>query len=121
MGTRSVWRYPNVYTGANYTILPDTTVNNTHWVLSVRCSGCTKWSAKTINPSSTAEFLALAMNHSPGSVKTPSDPGSTFTMHDVTGRISFNFNNAKQANFQAATKPLRMARREFVGPKPRPR
>jgi len=99
-----VYQQPTVWSGATYRLLPDHGVNSTHWTLSAVCTGCSYWSAGSIDPTNTQNYLAVALNSQSGSVSNPSSSSSNFQIHSSVGRFTFDFTQAKQSNFNTATK-----------------
>lgn len=93
-----------MYTGANYTLLEGSGTNSTHWYASVLCQGCSQWKGGSVNPANTAAPLAWAASSKP--VAKPSDPSSSFSIHDSKAQFKFDLTAAKATGFEAAIKPL---------------
>jgi hypothetical protein len=97
------YRLPDVYNDAKYVVnWASTGVNATHWYLTGVCTGCSKWSAKSITPSAS---VPLAWGVSTRAVTAPANPASAFSAHTAKGKFTFDFTAAKADNFETATKP----------------
>src|SRR3569833_84380 len=99
---------PGAYSGASYTTLASTK-NSTHWMIEVLCSGCSRWSGRSLRPTD-VNTLAWAVGKAP--VSQPSNNGSSFARHTNNGMFSVDLTTAKvsRAAFQqyvssASSKP----------------
>ncbi|KAH8885314.1 CBD9-like protein [Thozetella sp. PMI_491] len=90
---------PTVYASANYTVLPGSVVNATHWTLNVLAKGVSSWTNGKLDPASTATNLAYGSSINPPT--TPADPASRFGIHQSKGKWSHDLNGSKIANFDA--------------------
>ncbi|KAK3942610.1 hypothetical protein QBC46DRAFT_283506 [Diplogelasinospora grovesii] len=100
---------PPVYPSSNYTVLKTGThINATHWQITAKCTGCTKWGddstgVTTIDPK-IQNTIAFAYSNTP--VDTPADAGSSFGIHDSIGHPVFDLSVAENKNFTAAVAKL---------------
>ncbi|KAI5807815.1 hypothetical protein DFH27DRAFT_607496 [Peziza echinospora] len=94
------WIPPDPYDGAVYTFLKDTGVNETHWTLSARCQGCTRWEDLDgpVNIEGEAEKV-MAYAYSANPVYEPSSNTSSFDVHDHFGHWTHDFAGAKNSSF----------------------
>ncbi|KAK2744232.1 hypothetical protein FQN55_006917 [Onygenales sp. PD_40] len=95
--------YPQAYADATYTYLEGNTVNETHWVLNVRCQGCTSYvsvsdgSNVIIDEGDTAQ-IAYAYSSTP-----PLDPTSNtsvFDVHTSMGRWIHDIAGARSEEYE---------------------
>jgi hypothetical protein len=91
---------PQPYEGAEYTYLKGTTANSTHWTMTARCQGCTRWSSADgdFNLENENEaVLAYACSSVPPEERTSNT--SSFNIHEQFGIWSHNLAIAKNASF----------------------
>ncbi|KAK3387921.1 hypothetical protein B0H63DRAFT_559355 [Podospora didyma] len=91
--------YPTAYAAANYTILPGSVANTTHWTLNALAKGVSSWGTTKLDPESKAVSFAYAQSSTAPS--TPADPNSRFGIHNTRGKWSHDLSSAKLANFTA--------------------
>lgn len=90
---------PDAYPGALYEILKTgTRVNGTHWQLTAKCSGCTQFGSKTLNPT---QSHTLAMAYSSQAPSNPSSNTSTFSVHTVEKSWNHDFNQGLNPSFNS--------------------
>ncbi|KAK0709205.1 hypothetical protein B0T26DRAFT_653749 [Lasiosphaeria miniovina] len=100
---------PPAYPQANYTVLKTGThINATHWQVTAKCSGCSKWGDDDIgftelDPQYQVTF-GFAYGNNP--VDTPSSIASTFGIHDSIGHPVYDLQVAKNAGFTAKVEGL---------------
>ncbi|RKU47033.1 hypothetical protein DL546_008568 [Coniochaeta pulveracea] len=99
---------PATYSGATYQVFKTgTRSNGTHWQFTAKCSGCTAYAVqngnqKFLNPKGSNR---LAFAYSGTKPSSPSNPSSSFSVHDVFGYWSHDFSLAQNPNFsQLVTK-----------------
>ncbi|CAI4220127.1 unnamed protein product [Parascedosporium putredinis] len=98
--TASGHQAPTAYAAAEYTILPGTTVNATHWVLDAVCKGCSQWSGRGLNPAGSSP---LAWAFAPDVVSNPSSDTAPIGYHNQNKAVvNFDFAAAKVPNFAEA-------------------
>ncbi|KAF2642356.1 cellobiose dehydrogenase-like protein [Massarina eburnea CBS 473.64] len=93
---------PQPYDAAEYTYLKGTGFNSSHWILNVRCRGCSQWQdteGKTVglDPQLAATTFAHAL-----SLRAPSQPASnksTFNVHTSFSRWDVDLSQGKNADF----------------------
>ncbi|KAL0933602.1 carbohydrate-binding cytochrome b562-like protein [Colletotrichum truncatum] len=93
---------PPPYDGAEYTVLPGTVVNSTHFAVTALCKGCTYFAPfgndpTALNPDG-ENYLAFAYSGVP--VDDPSSNETTFGIHERVGHWNHNFEPAKAADFE---------------------
>lgn len=99
----SGYNRPQQYPSATLTTLKGTGANTTHWTLTVRCQGCSTWqgtdgSTQSLNPNGSQQFAwALSTN----AVQDPSNPSSTFGIHDSHGSWTHNLASARNNKFDS--------------------
>jgi Cytochrome domain of cellobiose dehydrogenase len=97
---------PSTYSGAQYTILKTGThVNNTHWQLTAKCTGCVYFTGGS-TASTKTQLSPSGVNHLAWAAATtkPPNPGSNtsaFNVHDVINYWQHDFASAGNANFAA--------------------
>lgn len=93
---------PQPYGDAEYTYLKSTGYNETHWVLNVRCRGCSQWEnteGVLTGLDLTKESLTFA--HALAS-RLPAQPGnnrSAFNVHNSFSRWSVDLNHGRNTEF----------------------
>jgi len=96
---------PPAYPAATYTVLKSATyVNATHWQLTAKCSGCSRWGDEDIgyqgiDPTYEATF-AYAYTEPEHPVERPDDPTSPFGVHDSLGHPRYDLTVARNADFE---------------------
>ncbi|KAK4158840.1 hypothetical protein QBC43DRAFT_138833 [Cladorrhinum sp. PSN259] len=94
---------PPDYADSHYTILKTGThVNATHFKVTVKCTGCSRWGDEDIGFTEIdPEYdSTLAYAYSDHPVDTPSDPASSFGIHDSLGHPVYALGTqAKNADF----------------------
>ncbi|KAL2195530.1 hypothetical protein P885DRAFT_78973 [Corynascus similis CBS 632.67] len=88
---------PQAYSSATYrTIAAEN--NGTHWTVETVCSGCSQWNGGRLSTTGVNTF-AWAVSESP--VSQPSNPSSSFEIHDNIGMFSASLEQGKvpQATF----------------------
>lgn len=94
---------------AVHTVLQTGThANETHWQVTSKCTGCSRWGDDDagyteLDPSAQSTF-AFAYSDTP--VDTPSDPASTFTIHDSLGHPVYDLSVAQNADFSTIVDAL---------------
>ncbi|KAF2191561.1 iron reductase domain protein [Zopfia rhizophila CBS 207.26] len=91
---------PQPYDGAEYTYLKGTTSNSTHWQVTSRCQGCTRWSSSDGDyaiDSQDETQLAYACSSVPPDK--PTSNTSTFNVHEQFGTWIHDLKIAKNASF----------------------
>lgn len=96
---------PQSYEGAEYTYLKGTTANATHWQVTARCQGCTRWSSVDgdFNLENESEAV-LAYACSSVAPDEPASNTSTFNIHEQFGIWNHDLKFAKNASFANWTK-----------------
>ncbi|KAI6645098.1 hypothetical protein MCOR14_000544 [Pyricularia oryzae] len=94
---------PVTYPDATHQVLPTGTfVNETHWQVTARCTGCTQWGDDDIGVTyldpSEDQYLAYALSTMP--VDDPADPESSFSIHSQTGHFVQNFAGGANEDFE---------------------
>lgn len=90
---------PTVYSGATIEVLKTGThTNSTHWQITAKCTGCTSFSSKVLNPKGSNR---LAFAYAKSKPSNPSSNSSSFNVHDVTNYWNHDFASAANANFAA--------------------
>jgi hypothetical protein len=104
---------PLAYDSATYTVLDKGThVNNTHWQVTAKCSGCSRWGDEDsggivrLNP---AGENALACAYSTFPVNDAAKNDSSFSMHQGVGHWVHDFSQGANANFAASLARLGVA------------
>lgn len=100
---------PPAYTDSKYTILKTGThMNATHWQVTAKCSGCSRWGDADIGYTEidpeVDTSMAFAYANTP--VDTPSDEATTFGIHESLGHPVFGLAPAKNADFAAKVAKL---------------
>ena len=90
---------PAPYDGATYTMLPDSGANETHWTLSVVCSGCTSWSGGSVDPTDSGAVFAYGMSST--APADTADPDSMFGIHQAKGGWQHDMATGANADFDA--------------------
>ncbi|KAI8235313.1 Cellobiose dehydrogenase [Colletotrichum sp. SAR 10_86] len=92
---------PPPYEDAEYTVLPGTVVNNTHYSVTALCKGCTYFAPFGNDPTALdpngENYLAFAYSGVP--VDDPSSNETTFGIHERTGHWYHDFQPAQAADF----------------------
>ncbi|KAE9569701.1 hypothetical protein CGMCC3_g14195 [Colletotrichum fructicola] len=92
---------PPPYEDAEYTVLPGTVVNNTHYSVTALCQGCTYFAPFGNDPTALdpngENYLAFAYSGVP--VDDPSSNETTFGIHERTGHWYHDFKPAQAADF----------------------
>ncbi|OLN94108.1 Cellobiose dehydrogenase 5 [Colletotrichum chlorophyti] len=93
---------PPPYGDAEYTILPGTVVNATHYSVTALCKGCTYWAPFGNDPTSLdpngENYLAFAYSGVP--VDNPEANDTTFGIHERVGHWLHDFESAQAADFE---------------------
>jgi hypothetical protein len=88
------------YEGAELTYLKGTTANSTHWQVTARCQGCTRWSSADGDFNLETEDQAiLAYACSSVTPDRPTSNMSMFNIHERFGIWSHDLTFAKNASF----------------------
>ncbi|PVI00610.1 Auxilliary activities family 12 protein [Periconia macrospinosa] len=93
---------PQPYADAEYTYLKGTGFNSTHWVLTVRCRGCSQWEnteGVLTSLDLTKESLTFAHGLATKAPAQPANNRSTFNVHSSFGHWSVDLSHGKNANF----------------------
>ncbi|KAK1491618.1 carbohydrate-binding cytochrome b562 [Colletotrichum cuscutae] len=94
---------PPPYEDAEYTVLPGTVVNDTHYSATALCRGCTYWAPYGNDPTSLdpngENYLAFAYSGVP--VDDPTANDITFGIHERAGHWMHNFRSAQAVNFES--------------------
>ncbi|KAK1659141.1 carbohydrate-binding cytochrome b562 [Colletotrichum godetiae] len=94
---------PPPYEDAEYTILPGTVVNDTHYSVTALCRGCTYWAPYGNDPTSLdpngENYLAFASSGVP--VGDPAANDTTFGIHERVGHWVHNFQPAQTIDFDS--------------------
>ncbi|GJC90695.1 cellobiose dehydrogenase [Colletotrichum liriopes] len=94
---------PPPYADAEYTVLPGTVVNATHYSVTALCKGCTYWAPFGNEPTSLdpngENYLAFAYSGVP--VDDPAANETTFGIHERVGHWMHNFEPAQAADFES--------------------
>ncbi|KAF6825861.1 carbohydrate-binding cytochrome b562-like protein [Colletotrichum musicola] len=94
---------PPPYEDAEYTILPGTVVNATHYSVTTLCKGCTYFAPFGNDPTALdpngENYLAFADSGVP--VDDPTANDTTFGIHERTGHWYHNFEPAQAADFDS--------------------
>ncbi|KXH41616.1 carbohydrate-binding cytochrome b562 [Colletotrichum nymphaeae SA-01] len=94
---------PPPYEDAEYTVLPGTVVNDTHYSATALCRGCTYWAPYGNDPTSLdpngENYLAFAYSGVP--VDDPAANDTTFGIHERAGHWMHNFRPAQAVNFES--------------------
>jgi glucose/arabinose dehydrogenase len=91
---------PTVYDGETLNLLDGSYTNDTHWVSTIHCQGCSSWAdlgTGSINP--TAENY-IGFVYSKTAVTDPSNPDSGFSVHDNAISTGFDFSLAQSPDFE---------------------
>ncbi|VDB95623.1 unnamed protein product [Peniophora sp. CBMAI 1063] len=83
---------PEPFAGPTITQLPSSTVNSTHWHLTIHCENCTTWGGTSSMPTTSSGVLAWA--YSSVAVNDPSDPDSDFQEHTDFGFFGMDYADA---------------------------
>ncbi|TIC91288.1 Cellobiose dehydrogenase [Colletotrichum higginsianum] len=93
---------PPPYEDAEYTVLPGTVVNATHFSVTALCKGCTYWAPFGNDPTSLdpngENYLAFAYSGVP--VNDPAANDTTFGIHERVGHWMHNFEPAQAPEFE---------------------
>ncbi|KAF2477650.1 CBD9-like protein [Lindgomyces ingoldianus] len=91
---------PGTYEGATYTYLKGTTSNTTHWQVTSRCQGCTRWSTSdgdvNLDTMTETQFAYACSSVAPD---TPTSNTSTFNVHEQYGIWTHDLTIARNASF----------------------
>ncbi|KXH57946.1 carbohydrate-binding cytochrome b562 [Colletotrichum salicis] len=102
-GVTSGYFTPPPYEDAEYTILPGTVVNDTHYSITTLCRGCTYWAPYGNDPTSLdpngENYLAFASSGVP--VDDPAANDTTFGIHERVGHWMHNFQPAQAVDFDS--------------------
>lgn len=92
---------PPLFEDTTYTVLPGTTVNETHFTVTALCRGCSRWEPMDSTPTTLngdgENYFAFA--YSGVTVDDPTNPDTTFGIHERVGHWIHNLDHAKQAEF----------------------
>ncbi|KAL5398674.1 hypothetical protein PMIN06_007831 [Paraphaeosphaeria minitans] len=89
---------PTAYTGASHTYLPisPSTINSTHWTVTSRCQGCTRWGTTNIEAATSVTFAYACSTVAPSN---PASNTSSFSVHESPGRWAHDLTIAKNGSF----------------------
>ncbi|OHE99630.1 carbohydrate-binding cytochrome b562 [Colletotrichum orchidophilum] len=94
---------PPPYEDTEYTVLPGTVVNATHYSVTALCRGCTYWAPYGNDPTSLdpngENYLAFAYSGVP--VDNPAANDTTFGIHERVGHWMHNFQPAQAVDFES--------------------
>lgn len=94
---------PPLFEDTTYTVLPGTTVNDTHFTVTALCRGCSSWEPLGATPTTLngdgENYFAFGFSSVP--VDDPTNVDTTFGIHDRVGHWIHNLDHAKQADFEA--------------------
>ncbi|KAL2759906.1 hypothetical protein ACRALDRAFT_2129748 [Sodiomyces alcalophilus JCM 7366] len=92
---------PPLYDDLTHYLLPGSGTNDTHFVATALCIGCTSWSPPGADPTDLDPDAAnpLAFAYSTVSVTDPDDIDTTFAQHDAHGWWSHDFSQAQHPDF----------------------
>lgn len=91
---------PLPYDGAEHTYLKGTTSNATHWQVTARCQGCTRWSSADGDFNlETGSDAILAYACSSVAPDEPASNTSQFNIHEQFGIWNHNLSFGKSASF----------------------
>lgn len=97
----SSYSVPPAYEGAAQRVLEGSFVNETHWVSTTFCDGCSEWADLGSSPSSldptTQQVMGFAWSSVP--VDNPDDVESTFAMHEEANRFGLDLSLAQFPDF----------------------
>lgn len=82
--------------------LPSSVSNSTHWRLDVLCSGCSTWTAGSVNPTAATATFAYGMSGS--APAEPANNASRFAAHSAKGRFTIDLASGRQAGFDGLVK-----------------
>lgn len=93
---------PPAFEDTTYSVLPGTTVNDTHFTVTALCRGCSLWEPLGDTPTALngdgENYFAFA--YSGVAVDDPTDPDTTFGIHDRVGHWIHNLADAKSPDFE---------------------
>ncbi|KAF2015249.1 iron reductase domain protein [Aaosphaeria arxii CBS 175.79] len=96
----SYYAVPQQYDGAEHTYLKGTTSNDTHWQVTARCQGCTRWSSADgdidITTVSETVFAYACSSYAPD---TPNSNTSQFNIHEQFGIWNHNLDLGRSESF----------------------
>lgn len=96
----SGYSVPPPYADATYTLLDGSYTNDTHFVATALCKGCSTWNptgdAVSLNPTAD-NYMAYAYSNTP--VTDPTDIDTTFIIHDGTGNWDLDLSAAQSPEF----------------------
>ncbi|KAL2265948.1 hypothetical protein VTJ83DRAFT_5300 [Remersonia thermophila] len=100
---------PPEHPDSSYTILSTGThINETHWQVTAKCSGCSRWGDEWIGYTELdpdrQTIMAYAWSNYP--VDAPEDASSTFAIHQSLGHPIYDLTVAKNADFEAKIQAL---------------
>lgn len=94
---------PPLFEETTYSVLPGTTVNETHYTITAVCSGCSGWAPfdgpPTLLNGDGENYFAFAYSSVP--VDDPTDLDTMFGIHERVGHWIHNLDHAKSADFEA--------------------
>jgi len=100
---------PLAYDMATYAVLKKGThINTTHWQVTAKCSGCSKWGDDDLgitHLNATGENT-LAFAYSDVPVYDPAKNDSSFDIHQGVGHWVHDFSQGSNANFDASLAKL---------------
>jgi glucose/arabinose dehydrogenase len=96
------YNQPQLYGETTYTLLDGSYTNETHWVATAVCEGCSDWSdlgttPSTLDPTGANPFV-YAFSTEP--VDEPNDVGSAFSIHDNVGLWDQDLSTAQSPDFE---------------------
>ncbi|KAH9908443.1 hypothetical protein F4778DRAFT_717256 [Xylariomycetidae sp. FL2044] len=100
---------PDIYEGAEYTLLEGSGTNDTHWTVNALCKGCSVWThdggaTTSLDPSSTEANFAWATAPTPP--YDPADNTTIFGLHTEHGTFTIDLAAAKTDQFDAYLQAL---------------
>ncbi|KAH9883458.1 putative iron reductase domain protein [Xylariomycetidae sp. FL2044] len=92
---------PAIYEDAQYTVLKGTGVNETHFKFTALCTGCASWADFDGNPTylNGAGDANFAYGYSTTPVEDPTDPETSFSIHDTVGHWIHDLAGARSEDF----------------------
>lgn len=101
MINRSYWWAPDPYDAAEYTYLKNSGVNATHWWVTARCQGCTRFDlGDGLYEIDKEDYALFAFAYSTYGPWEPSSNTSGFDIHDAFGMWPHDLALAKQPDYQ---------------------
>ncbi|SPO05547.1 uncharacterized protein DNG_08234 [Cephalotrichum gorgonifer] len=93
---------PPLFEESTYTVLPGTSVNETHYTVTALCKGCSSWKpfddTPTLLNGDGENYLAFAYSSVP--VDDPTNIDTTFGIHERVGHWIHNLDHAKSPDFE---------------------